>query len=84
MSSLVRRDANRCQIAGREMEIDRQTLALVKKRWLRHEEGGKEMREIGEVNKSTRMQIKKEQVEKAKKKTRKEMHTIRKNKRGRK
>lgn len=42
MSSLVRSDANRCQIAGREIEIDRQTLALLKKRWLIHEDGGKE------------------------------------------
>ena len=37
------------------------------------------MREVGEVNKQTRVQIEKEQVEKAKKKTlRKEMLTVRK------
>jgi len=45
---------------------------------------GKRMREMGEVNKPTRMQIEKEQVEKEKKKLMKEMHTVRKKKRGRK
>lgn len=29
------------KIAGREMEIGRQTLTLLNKKWLRHEEGGK-------------------------------------------
>jgi hypothetical protein len=45
---------------------------------------GKRMREVGEVFKQTRMQIEKNKCRKHKKKLRKEMHTVRKKKRGRK
>jgi hypothetical protein len=65
------------------MAIDRQPLALLKKRWLRHEEGGK-MREVGEVKNRRGCKLKRNKWRKQKKELRKEMHTVRKKKRGRK